>query len=501
MADRFVKFTERARKVLTLAQEEAQRFNHNYIGTEHLLLGLIREGDGVAAHVLANMGVELSKVRTEVERIIGQGDRMAAGEIGLTPRAKKVIELTIDEARRLNHDYIGTEHLLLGLVREGEGIAANVLEGLGVGLDKVRAHVIHVLSQGPTASSPLRDSGQATPTLDRVGVDPTQAADARYLDWVFVWQKEVDRLIEILGRSSRNNPVLVGDIGSIKALIIQELARRLTSGDPPATLKSKRLAIVQIGALASGMILRSLNERRLRVVIDEVRRSQGRIIPVFDDIHLLVGSGAEGTWEEGNPLRTSLVQGNLQCIGSTRPDDFRALVEGDTALAGCFEAVEVAQPTIQETVAILRRAKSRYERHHGLEITDEALQAAAELAARHLPEGILPDRAIDLIDRAATLARRLSSGEAMSLKEATRHLPDALITLQAEKASAITSGQYELAAELRDREVKLREKIDRLERSAVDQTEPNRPRLTKDHIAEAVSELTGNPVLPPTGDA
>jgi ATP-dependent Clp protease ATP-binding subunit ClpC len=501
MGDRFDKFTDRARKVLTLAQEEAQRFNHNYIGTEHLLLGLVRESDGVAAMVLANMGVDLNRVRTGVEFIIGRGDRMVMGEIGLTPRAKKVIELSIDEARRLNHHYIGTEHLLLGLVREGEGIAAGVLESLGVSLDKVRAQVIHVLSEGsthssaPPGSSPPTFSTVQTFSLVQVRVDLTQAASARDLDPIFSWQMEIDRILEILGHPSKNNPVLVGEVGSVKSMVLRGLARRMVSGEIPETLRGKRLIVLEIGSFTPGALLRDVHDRRLCAAIDEVRRSQGRIIPVFDDLHLILG--AAGVAEEANLLRTSLVRGELQCIGATTLGDFQALIARDPVLAERLEPVPVGEPTVEETVAILRGNKARFENYHRLEITDEALLAVADLAARHLPEGFLPDKVIDLVDEAATRFRRRQSEDAVSLKEATARLRDAIAAVQQEKESAIVSQQYELAAELRDREVKLRESMDRLQRSWQGPREPDRPKLTAEHIAELAPELIARPEPPP----
>ncbi len=490
MADRFDKFTERARKVLTLAQEEAQRFNHNYIGTEHLLLGLVREGDGVAAKVLANMGVELNKVRSAVEFIIGRGDRMVMGEIGLTPRAKKVIELAVDEARRLNHHYIGTEHLLLGLVREGEGIAAGVLESLGVSLDKVRAQVIHVLSQSSTYSQHESRQATRTPTIDQMGIDLTAAARAGKLDPCIGRSKEIERVVQILSRRTKNNPALIGEPGVGKTAIVEGLAQRIVAGDVPETLLGKRLLTLDIGSLVAGTKYRGEFEERLKKIIEEIRTS-GNCVMFIDELHTLVGAGAaEGAVDAANILKPSLARGELQCIGATTLDEYRKYIERDAALERRFQPVQVDEPSVEETIEILRGIKDRYEAHHRLEITDEALRAAAELAARYIPDRFLPDKAIDLVDEASSRVRLQKSAAPPTLKEAMRGLE----AVQHEKESAITSQQYELAAELRDREVKLREKIDTLESGLQEARGTDRPKVTEDHIADIVSMWTGIPV-------
>jgi ATP-dependent Clp protease ATP-binding subunit ClpC len=490
VADRFDKFTERARKVLTLAQEEAQRFNHNYIGTEHLLLGLVREGDGVAAKVLANMGVELNKVRSAVEFIIGRGDRMVMGEIGLTPRAKKVIELAVDEARRLNHHYIGTEHLLLGLVREGEGIAAGVLESLGVSLDKVRAQVIHVLSQSSTYSQHESRQATRTPTIDQMGIDLTAAARNGKLDPCIGRQKEIERVVQILSRRTKNNPALIGEPGVGKTAIVEGLAQRIVAGEVPETLMGKRLLTLDIGSLVAGTKYRGEFEERLKKIIEEIKTA-GNCVMFIDELHTLVGAGAaEGAVDAANILKPSLARGELQCIGATTLDEYRKYIERDAALERRFQPVTVDEPTVEETILILRGIKDRYETHHRLEITDDALKAAAELAARYIPDRFLPDKAIDLIDEASSRVRLQKSAAPPSLKEALRGLE----AVQHEKESAITSQQYELAAELRDREVKLRERIDKLEVGWHEAEGSERPRVTEEHIAEVVAMWTGIPV-------
>ncbi|MFN8532653.1 MAG: ATP-dependent Clp protease ATP-binding subunit [Dehalococcoidia bacterium] len=496
MADRFDKFTERARKVLTLAQEEAQRFNHNYIGTEHLLLGLVREGDGVAAKVLANLGVELNKVRSAVEFIIGRGDRMVLGEIGLTPRAKKVIELAVDEARRLNHHYIGTEHLLLGLVREGEGIAAGVLESLGVNLERVRAETIRVLSQSMPQSHPEMRSPARTPTIDQLGMDLTAAARANKLDPVIGRQKEIERVIQILSRRTKNNPVLIGEPGVGKTAIAEGLAQRIINGDVPETLLGKRLLTLDIGSLVAGTKYRGEFEERLKKVIEEIRTS-GNCMLFIDELHTLVGAGAaEGAVDAANILKPSLARGELQCIGATTLDEFRKYIERDAALERRFQPVMVDEPTVEETIEILRGIKDRYEQHHRLSITDDALKSAAELAARYIPDRFLPDKAIDLIDEASSRVRLQRSMTPPSLKDALKGLD----TVRKEKESAISSQQYEYAAELRDRELKLADKIEKLEMGWQSSQGSDKPEVGAEDVAQVVSMWTGIPVVRIAGD-
>jgi ATP-dependent Clp protease ATP-binding subunit ClpC len=491
MADRFDKFTERARRVLTLAQEEAQRFNHNYIGTEHLLLGLVREGEGVAAKVLANLGVELSKVRSAVEFIIGRGDRVVTGEIGLTPRAKKVIELAVDEARRLNHHYIGTEHLLLGLVREGEGIAAGVLESLGVNLEKVRAETQRILSQSmPQGTHAGGRSTTKTPTVDQLGMDLTQAARNNKLDPVIGRQKEIERVVQILSRRTKNNPVLIGEPGVGKTAIAEGLAQRITSGDVPETLQGKRLLTLDIGALVAGTKYRGEFEERLRKVIEEIRGS-GNCLLFIDELHMLVGAGAaEGAVDAANILKPSLARGELQCIGATTLDEYRKHIERDAALERRFQPIVVEENTVEESIEILKGVRERYEEHHKLSISDEAVRAAAELSARYVPDRSLPDKAIDLIDEAASRVRIKRSATPPSLKEAMRGLE----SLRKEKDAAISSQQYEYAAELRDREIKLQDKIERMEEGWQSEREEQRPTVNEDDITEVVSMWTGIPL-------
>jgi len=488
--DRFDKFTERARKVLSLAQEEAQRFQHNYIGTEHLLLGLVREGEGVAAKVLSNLGVELNKVRSAVEFIIGRGDRIVLGEIGLTPRAKKVIELAVDEARRLNHHYIGTEHLLLGLVREGEGIAAGVLESLGVNLEKVRTQTIQVLSQ--SGAQHERDAKHSkTPTIDQMGIDLTAAARAGTLDPVIGRHQEIERVIQILSRRTKNNPALIGEPGVGKSAIVEGLAQRLIAGEVPETLAGKRLLTLDVGSLVAGTKYRGEFEERLKKIIEEIRNSRDCII-FIDEVHTLVGAGAaEGAVDAANILKPALARGELQCIGATTLDEYRKYIERDAALQRRFQEVIVREPTIEETLEILKGIRERYETHHRLIITDEALKAAADMASRYITDRFMPDKAIDLIDEAASRVRMQNSLAPLNLKEAMKGLESVL----REKEQAIQQQEYELAAELRDREVKLRDRIAKLESGWHRERGSEKPSVGEEEIAQIVSMWTGIPVM------
>ena len=500
MADRFDKFTERARRVLTLAQEEAQRFNHNYIGTEHLLLGLVREGDGVAAKVLANLGVELSKVRSAVEFIIGRGDRAVLGEIGLTPRAKKVIELAVDEARRLNHHYIGTEHLLLGLVREGEGIAAGVLESLGVNLERVRAETTRILSQSSPAtagagSSSGSQSGSRqstrTPTIDQLGIDLTAAARADKLDPVIGREKEIQRVVQILSRRTKNNPVLIGEPGVGKTAVVEGLAQRISTGDVPETLQGKRLLTLDVGSLVAGTKYRGEFEERLKKVIEEIKNA-GNCVLFIDEMHMLVGAGAaEGAVDAANILKPSLARGELQTIGATTLDDYRKHIERDAALERRFQPVIVEEPSVEETIEILKGIKGQYEQHHKLTISDEALAAAAEMSDRYISDRALPDKAIDLIDESASRVRIRRSYTPPSLKEAMVGLE----SIRKEKEAAINSQQYEHAAELRDRELKLQERIETLEKDLDQERGDEEAVVGAEDIAEVVSMSTGIPLV------
>jgi ATP-dependent Clp protease ATP-binding subunit ClpC len=489
--DRFDKFTDRARKVLTLAQDEAQRFNHNYIGTEHLLLGLVREGEGVAARVLENMNVELAKVRTAVEFIIGRGDRPVVGEVGLTPRAKRVIELAIDEARRLGHNYIGTEHLLLGLVREGEGIAAGVLESLGVNLDKVRHEVIRVLSQS-SSSGPAQETKRAskTPTVDQLGINLTEAARAGKLDPVIGRDKEIERVIQILSRRTKNNPALIGEPGVGKTAIAEGLAHRIVNGDVPETLLNKRVLTLDIGSLVAGTKYRGEFEERLKKIIEELRNTNDAVL-FIDELHTLVGAGAaEGAIDAANILKPPLARGELQCIGATTLDEYRKYIERDAALERRFQPVMVEEPTMEQSIDILMGIRERYEQHHKVAITDEAVKAAVDLSIRYITDRHLPDKAIDLIDEAASRVRLRHASAPPALREAQKDLD----RVTKEKDAAINNQEYEEAARLREAEATSRESVERLRGEWQSQVSSDQPTVDEEEIAQVVAMWTGIPV-------
>jgi ATP-dependent Clp protease ATP-binding subunit ClpC len=494
MPSRFEKFSERARRVLSLAQEEAQRFNHNYIGTEHILLGLVRETEGVAARVLLNLNIELVKVRSAVEFIIGRGERPTPGEIGLTPRAKKVIELAVDEARRLNHHYIGTEHLLIGLMREGEGVAAGVLESLGVGLEKVREEtnsIIQKQSSGQSSGSRSTTRTSRTPALDELGVDLTKRAAEGDLDPVVGRDSELQRVIQILSRRTKNNPVLIGEPGVGKTAIVEKLAHLVVDGDVPETLQGKRVVTLDMGALVAGTKYRGEFEERLKKVIGELRAA-GNCVLFIDEMHTIVGAGAaEGAVDAANILKPSLARGELQVVGATTQDDYRKYVERDPALERRFQPIVVDAPDAITTVEILRGVKGMYEQHHDLEILDEALETAATLADRYIADRQLPDKAIDLIDEAASRVRIKHSTVPKPLREAQKELD----VVRREKDEVISAQKYETAAELRDRELKLVTKIEQLD-AAWKKENPGagEAKVTADDIAEVVAMWTRIPV-------
>ena len=490
MGSRFEKFSERARRVLSLAQEEAQRFNHNYIGTEHILLGLVRETEGVAARVLSSLSVDLSKVRSAVEFIIGRGEKPAQGEIGLTPRAKKVVELAVDEARRMNHTYIGTEHLLIGLLREGEGVAAGVLESLGVTLDKVRSETHRILSHTSGQGQQARGTNTKTPTLDNLGVDLTNAARSEKLDPVHGRDSELQRVIQILSRRTKNNPVLVGEPGVGKTAIVEAMAQMIAKGEVPETLQNKRLVTLDMGSLVAGTKYRGEFEERLKKVIEEIKTS-GNCVLFIDEIHTLVGAGAaEGAVDASNILKPSLARGELQCIGATTLDDYRKYVERDPALERRLQPVRVEEPTTEETVGILNAVKERYEEHHNVVYTEDAINSAASLAARFISDRFLPDKAIDLIDEAGSRVRLRGSVTPTSVTDAMKVLE----TVSKEKDEAISEQRYEAAAELRDRELCQRQDLDELRSEWQEGRSKEKTVVTDDDIAEVVSMWTGIPV-------
>jgi ATP-dependent Clp protease ATP-binding subunit ClpC len=492
MSSRFEKFSERARKVLSLAQEEAINFNHSYIGTEHILLGLVRETEGVASRVLSNLEIDIVKIRSAVEFIIGRGEKTVSGEnIGLTPRAKKVIELAVDEARRMNHHYIGTEHLLIGLFREGEGVAIGVLESLGLTLDKVRAESQRLLTQSTSSGQPSSaKSSSKTPVLDQLGVDLTTLARNGSLDPVWGRQKELQRTIQILSRRTKNNPVLIGEPGVGKTAVVEALAQLIASSDIPETLRGKRLVTLDMGALVAGTKYRGEFEERLKKIIAEMKAA-GNCILFIDEVHTLVGAGsAEGAVDAANILKPSLARGEIRVIGSTTFDDYKKYIERDPALERRFQPITVDEPTIEETVEIIRHIKGRYEEHHKLTINDSAITSAARLSARFIPDRFLPDKAIDLVDEASSRVRVQNSTFPFSVKEALKVLKK----VKDEKDEALSALQYEYAAELRERELNLSNKLDDLKEKWQDSQFDEAPQVTEDDVAEVVGMWTGIPV-------
>jgi ATP-dependent Clp protease ATP-binding subunit ClpC len=510
MSDRaFDKFTKRAKQVLQIATEEARAFNHPYIGTEHLLLGLIREGEGVAARVLDELGVKLVQARHAVEFIVGHGEGPPRQDLELTARAKKVIAYAVEEAKRLNHHYIGTEHLLLGLVRNGEGVATGVLDILGVSLEQVRTNVMRVLRQGAgaglerpgTVSSGSSQSSQRqskTPYLDALGTDLTEMAEAGRLDPVIGRQHEIERVIQILSRRTKNNPALIGEPGVGKTAIVEGLAQRIVAGDVPDSIKGKRVVTLDMGALVAGTKYRGQFEERLKRVVDEIKET--RCILFIDEFHTIIGAGgAEGTLDAANILKPALSRGELQTIGATTLDEYRKYIERDAALERRFQPVMVEQPTEEETIEILRGIKSRYEDFHQLQISDEAIKAAAHLSARYVPDRFLPDKAIDLIDEAAARVRMTRSATPPSLRDALRGLE----AIRKEREAAIEDQQFELAADLRDREERMLARIQKIEAElgiGSDAHLMERPYVTEDDIAEVVGMWTGIPVKRLKGD-
>src|SRR5450631_538055 len=489
----FERFTERAKKVLTLAQEEAERSHHSYIGTEHLLLGLLREGEGLAAKVLNNLGVEINKVRSTIESVLGRNERIIIQQIIPTSRVKKVIEISFEEARRMGNNYVGTEHLLLGLLIEGEGIAAHVLEDLGANLEKVRGEIDRLLHESglEEEAKEAQKKPSKTPLLDQFCRDLTELAQKNALDPVIGRAMEIERVVQILSRRTKNNPALIGEPGVGKTAIVEGLAQRIASGDVPETLMGKRLLTLDIGSLVAGTKYRGEFEERLKKIIEEVKNS-GNCVLFIDELHTLVGAGAaEGAVDAANILKPSLARGELQTIGATTLDEFRKYIERDAALERRFQPVLVEEPSIEDTIEILKGIKERYEQHHRLEISDEAIKAAAELGSRYVPDRFMPDKAIDLVDEAASRVRMQRASAPPSLKEVMRSLE----SVQNEKESAIAAQQYELAAEYRDREAQLRSKLEHLEQGWQAEQGKDKPVVTAEDIAQVVAMWTGIPVM------
>ncbi|MBI4901741.1 MAG: AAA family ATPase, partial [Actinobacteria bacterium] len=454
----FERFTDRARRVVVLAQDEARMLNHNYIGTEHLLLGLIHEGEGVAAKALESLGISLEAVREQVEEIIGQGQQAPTGHIPFTPRAKKVLELSLREALQINHTYIGTEHILLGLIREGEGVAAQVLIKLGADLNRVRTQVLQLLSgfqagkESATAGAP--DVGPQSATskvLDQFGRNLTQAARENKLDPVIGREKEIERVMTVLSRRTKNNPVLIGEPGVGKTAVVEGLSQAIVRGDVPETLRDKQIYTLDLGALVAGSRYRGDFEERLRKVLAEIK-TRGDVMLFIDEIHTLVGAGAaEGAIDAASILKPMLARGELQTIGATTLDEYRKHIEKDAALERRFQPIQVAEPSIAMTIEILRGLRDRYEAHHRITITDEALASAAQLADRYISDRFLPDKAIDLIDEAGARLRI----KRMTAPPDLREFDERIASVRLEKEAAIDAQDFERAAGLRDQEKKL----------------------------------------------
>ena len=505
----FERFTEKAIKVIMLAQEEARRLGHNFVGTEQILLGLIGEGTGVAAKVLKSLGVNLKDSRIEVEKIIGRGSGFVAVEIPFTPRAKRVLELSLEEARQLGHNYIGTEHLLLGLIREGEGVAARVLENLGIDLTKVRTQVIRMLGETAEVGSGAGSSkgNVKTATLDEFGTNLTKLASESKLDPVVGRHAEIDRVVQILGRRTKNNPVLIGEPGVGKTAIAEGLAQRIQQGEIPDILEDKRVLTLDIGLLVAGTKYRGEFEERLKKIMEEIK-SAGNVILVIDEVHTLIGAGAaEGAIDAANILKPALARGELQCIGATTLDEYRKHIERDAALERRFQPVMVGEPSIEDTIEILKGLRERYEQHHRLKITDEALDAAAHLGDRYISDRFLPDKAIDLIDEAGSRVRLINSKLPPEAKQIDKELRE----IQKQKEESVREQNFDQAGQLREKEIALSTKIKELLENKKETQNENtlsddesvtknpldisqNPVVSEEDVAHIVASWTGVPV-------
>ncbi|WP_439443635.1 ATP-dependent Clp protease ATP-binding subunit [Listeria aquatica] len=485
----FGRFTQRAQKVLALSQEEAMRLNHSNLGTEHILLGLVREGEGIAAKALYELGISSEKVQQEVEELIGQGEKTVT-TIQYTPRAKKVIELSMDEARKLGHSYVGTEHILLGLIREGEGVAARVLSNLGVSLNKARQQVLQLLGGGDNGTAGRQTNTQATPTLDSLARDLTVIAREDNLDPVIGRAKEIQRVIEVLSRRTKNNPVLIGEPGVGKTAIAEGLAQQIVRNEVPETLRGKRVMTLDMGTVVAGTKYRGEFEDRLKKVMDEIRQA-GNVILFIDELHTLIGAGgAEGAIDASNILKPPLARGELQCIGATTLDEYRKYIEKDAALERRFQPIKVGEPTIDESIQILNGLRDRYEAHHRVAITDEALEAAVRLSDHYISDRFLPDKAIDVIDEAGSKVRLKAYTTPSNLKDLEAELSE----LKKEKDAAVQGQEFEKAAAFRDKEKKIRQQLEEKKTNWKEKQGRDNSQVTEEIVAEVVSSWTGIPV-------
>jgi ATP-dependent Clp protease ATP-binding subunit ClpC len=488
------KFTERVRKVIYLAREEAARLQHDYIGTEHLLLGVIREGEGIAATVLNNLGLDLDRIRQEVENMVSaSGGTMTIGEIPFTPRAKRVLELAVEEARSLGHNYVGTEHLLLGLIREGEGVAAKVLLELGVDRKRVREETLKLLggTPSPSASAERGEERAETPALNQFGRDLTQLAREGKLDPVIGRDKEIERVVQVLSRRKKNNPVLIGEPGVGKTAIAEGLAQRIVAAQVPETLKNKRIVTLDLAAVVAGTKYRGQFEERLKTVMNEIRESKDTVI-FIDELHTIVGAGgAEGAIDASNMLKPALARGELQCIGATTLDEYRKYIEKDGALERRFQPVMVDQPSIDDTIQILMGLRDKYEAHHGVKITDAAIVQAVKLADRYMNDRFFPDKAIDVIDEACARSRLSVSTVPSEIHELEKKLEEVV----KEKEAAIRGQEYEKAARLRDKEKELRARRNELKKNWSESTRGKDVQVDEEQIAAVLSIMTGIPVV------
>jgi ATP-dependent Clp protease ATP-binding subunit ClpC len=502
----YERFTDRARKVMQLANQEAQRFNHEYIGTEHVLLGLIKEGSGVAANVLKNLDVDLRKIRLEVEKLVQSGpDMVTMGKLPQTPRAKKVIEYSMEEARNLNHNYVGTEHILLGLLREQEGVAAQVLMNLGLKLEEVREEVLNLLGHGLEGAEEGRGgrggteeggegegrkSRSKTPALDSFGRDLTELARQKKLDPVIGRENEIERAIQILCRRTKNNPVLLGEAGVGKTAIVEGFAQRVIEGNVPELLMDRRIVVLDLAMMVAGTKYRGQFEERIKAVMNEVRRAKNTIL-FIDELHTLVGAGgAEGAIDASNVLKPALARGEIQCIGATTLDEYRKYIEKDSALARRFQEVLIEPTSPKDTIEILKGLRDRYEEHHRVQITDDAINSAVELSDRYITGRCLPDKAIDVIDEAGARVRLKAMSKPPNLKE----IDEEVEALNRQKEEAVASQDFEQAAALRDRADKLKKKKQQITKEWREKSRENGGVVDEEVIAEVVSKMTGIPL-------